>query len=122
MQETQIRSLHGALRASALTVEQVDRILGRLAEIAVERRNATSAPSNAGLSRALPRRAGIDGPTVARLVARAKRSAAESPRLSAPRWLLPLRDQLANASRSIQRAQDRVAVLMMLTPTRCWRR
>jgi len=110
MQETQIRSLHGALRASELTSEQVDRIIGRLAEIAGERRNAASAADD-GSGRSVPRRAGIDGPTVARLVARAQRSAAESSRPSAPRWLLPLRDQLANVSRSIQRARDRVAIL-----------
>lgn len=113
MQETQVRSLHSAVRASDLTVAQVDQILGRLSEIAAERRSMTpaGATGEAGASRPTPRRAGIDGPTIARLVARAQRAAGADAKPSAPRWLPPLRDQLASASRGIQRAQERIATL-----------
>ncbi len=75
LQETQ-SALHTAVRNRSLASEQVDAVLNRLAEIAVERSvTAEHAPDTL---KATPtsRRVGIDGPTVARLVARAQRAIA----------------------------------------------
>jgi ABC-type transport system substrate-binding protein len=50
---------------------------------------------------------GIDGPTIARLVARAQLTAAPLAVVAAtptPRWLPPLRDQLMRTNQSVQRA------------------
>jgi ParB/RepB/Spo0J family partition protein len=113
LQETQIRSLHSAVRAGELAPMQVDTVLGRLSEIAVDRA-AAPAQSQAGgtaIEAAFPRRNGIDAPTVARLVARARRLAPEGSKEPSPRWLQPLRDQLAHASKGLGRARDRVAML-----------
>lgn len=106
LQETQIRSLHSAVRAEELSPAQVDQVLARLGEIAAER----AAPNGGATESAGVRRAGIDGPTVARLVARARRSATAPP-TPAPRWLAPLRDQVARASKAMQRAEERVSAL-----------
>jgi hypothetical protein len=107
LQETQARPLHSALRAGELSPAQVDQILERLQAIAVERATASSAAAPDG-SGVLARRPAIDGPTVARLVARAKRQANEVVQERRPRWLPPLREQLERSSRAVQRAQERV--------------
>jgi ParB/RepB/Spo0J family partition protein len=112
LQETQIRSLHSAVRAGELPPMQVDNVLGRLSEIAVERATAPAQHElGAALEGAFPRRNGIDAPTVARLVARARRSAPEGSKQPSPRWLQPLRDQLVHASKGLGRARERVAML-----------
>jgi len=113
LQETQIRSLHSAVRAGELPPTQVDNVLGRLSEIAVDRATAPAQnePGGTVTEGAFPRRNGIDAPTVARLVARARRSAPEGSKEPSPRWLQPLRDQLVHASKGLGRARDRVAML-----------
>jgi ParB-like chromosome segregation protein Spo0J len=113
MQETQIRSLHSAVRAGELPSTQVDNVLGRLSEIAAERATAPAQnePGGTTVEGAFPHRNGIDAPTVARLVARARRAAPEGAKEPSPRWLQPLRDQLAHASKGLGRARDRVAML-----------
>jgi ParB/RepB/Spo0J family partition protein len=113
LQETQIRSLHSAVRAGELPPMQVDNVLGRLSEIAAERATAPAQnePGGTATEGALPRRNGIDAPTVARLVARARRAAPEAVKEASPRWLQPLRDQLVHASKGLERARDRVAML-----------
>ncbi len=113
LQETQIRTLHSAVRAGELAATQVENVLGRLSEIAAERVTAPTQnePGDANREGALPRRNGIDAPTVARLVARARRAAPEGSKEPSPRWLQPLRDQLAHASKGLGRARDRVAML-----------
>ena len=107
LQETQLRTLHTALRNGDLGPAQADAILFRLAQISAERAAASaSASENSPV-----RRVGIDGPTIARLVARAQRSAHPAKVGSAapsPRWPQPLRDQLIRTSQSVQRASGRV--------------
>jgi ParB/RepB/Spo0J family partition protein len=115
LQETQIRSLHTGIRNEELTPAQADAILFRLTQIAAERAAAlaTAMTTEAG-SGPPPRRMGIDGPTIARLVARAQRTAAPLAVVAAtptPRWLPPLRDQLMRTNQSIQRAAKRAEAL-----------
>jgi len=115
LQETQIRSLHMGVRNEELTPAQVDAILFRLAQIAAERAAAlaTAVTTEAGAGPS-PRRVGIDGPTIARLVARAQRTAAPLAVVAAtptPRWLPPLRDQLMRTNQSVQRAAKRAEAL-----------
>jgi hypothetical protein len=111
LQETQVRSLHTAVRSDELSTSQVDTLLERLAEIAAERQSRTSQPDQDDDTPPAPpaRRAGIDGPTVARLVARARR-VAQTPeeKQPAPRWLSPLREQIARTSQRLKQSQERV--------------
>jgi ParB/RepB/Spo0J family partition protein len=104
LQETQIRPLHTAVRNQELSEIQVDSVLGRLAGIAAERA-ARPTSDEADASDSSLRRAGVDGPTVARLVARARRDSAEAP--ATPRWLPLLQEQLERARQAIQRAGKR---------------
>lgn len=109
LQETQIRTLHSALRASEISPEQADRVLRRLDSIAAER--STAAAQGGGDESAAvlpPRRAGIDGPTVARLVARIRKSEERAAHPPAPRWLPPLQHQLTQARAGLERAAPRV--------------
>lgn len=111
LQETQARTLHSALRAGDLSAAQVDEILDRLRKIASERAESLldDATGESAKANSLSRRTGIDGPTVARLVARVRRST-ESGQQSqrTPRWLPTLRDQVTRTSQGLQRSLDRV--------------
>ena len=103
------------MRNEELTPAQVDAILFRLSQIAAERAAAlaTATMTEAGAGPP-PRRVGIDGPTIARLVARAQRTAAPLAVVAAtpaPRWLPPLRDQLMRTNQSVQRATKRAESL-----------
>jgi ParB/RepB/Spo0J family partition protein len=115
LQETQIRPLHSGVRNEELTPAQVDAILFRLSQIAAERAAAiATANADGGSGTAPVRRVGIDGPTIARLVARAQRTGSPMTPVSAPptpRWLTPLREQIARANQGIQRAAGRVETL-----------
>jgi ParB/RepB/Spo0J family partition protein len=112
LQETQIRTLHSALRAGELTPEQVEGVLRRLDAIAAVRSAAPPLPdSDETLASAPPRRSGIDGPTVARLVARARKAEAEPARAPSPRWLPILRKQVADTARGLARARGRLGKL-----------
>jgi ParB/RepB/Spo0J family partition protein len=112
LQETQIRRLHTGVRNEELTPAQVDAILYRLSQIAAERTAALSAVAETA-GGAPPRRMGIDGPTIARLVARAQRSAplAVVAAMPTPRWLPPLREQFVRTNQSVQRAIGRAETL-----------
>jgi len=112
LQETQVRALHTAVRNRSLASEQVDAVLNRLAEIAAERSlNVENAPDTIRAGLAL-RRSGIDGPTVARLVARAQRAVATTDdtavAIPTPRWLPILMEQITKTNQGIQRAMGRV--------------
>ncbi|HHW64203.1 MAG TPA: ParB N-terminal domain-containing protein [Rhodocyclaceae bacterium] len=100
LQETQVRTLHTALRSGQLARDQVDAVLRQLAKIA----DARAAAGEAGAQRA-----GIDGPTVARQVARAKRAALGQAPM--PRWLPLLEAQLTRTRQALERAQGRAALL-----------
>jgi ParB/RepB/Spo0J family partition protein len=104
LQETQLRPLHTAVRNQELSEFQVDSVLGRLAGIAAERA-ARPTSDEADASNSSLRRAGVDGPTVARLVARARRDSAEVP--ATPRWLPLLQEQIEHARQALQRAGKR---------------
>jgi ParB/RepB/Spo0J family partition protein len=111
LQETQVRPLHTAVRNGSLAPDQVDTILSRLSEIAAERSAAAeSAPDTIGAS-PTPRRAGIDGPTVARLVARTQRAIAtttDTVVTPTPRWLPLLMEQITKTNQGVQRAIGRL--------------
>lgn len=104
LQETQLRPLHTAVRNQELSEIQVDSVLGRLAGIATERA-ARPTSDEADTPDSSLRRAGVDGPTVARLVARARRDSAEAS--AAPRWLPLLQEQLERTRQALQRAGKR---------------
>lgn len=114
LQETQMRPLHSALRNGTMTPDQVDAILNRLAEITSGRAAAAEAAPEAGDINAVNRRAGVDGPTVARLVARAQRIATLTETTVAtptPRWLPLLLEHVAKTNLSAQRAIGRAEAL-----------
>lgn len=114
LQETQLRRLHTGVRNEELIPSQVDAILYRLSQIAVERAAALAAAAENTASGLLPRRAGIDGPTIARLVARAQRSGSPLATVAAaatPRWLPPLHEQLTRTNQAVQRANGRIDTL-----------
>jgi ParB/RepB/Spo0J family partition protein len=114
LQETQIRSLHSGVRNEELAAAQVDAILYRLAQIATERAAAVAAAASVAAGGPPPRRSGIDGPTIARLVARALRIGPPTAAVAAaptPRWLTPLREQLVRTNQGVQRAMKRVEML-----------
>ena len=114
LQETQLRSLHTAVRANELTSAQVDAVLFRLEQIAAERAAAYASAGNDGESGPAPRRVRIDGPTIARLVARAQRTSSPTAVVGAaptPRWLPPLREQLVRTTQGAQRAAKRIETL-----------
>lgn len=108
LQETQIRPLHMAARNLELSELQVNGVLRRLAEIAAER-TARPVSDEADATNAAPQREGVDGPTVARLVARAKRNSATVP--ATPRWLPLLQEQLERTRQALQRAGKRADML-----------
>jgi hypothetical protein len=114
LQETQLRSLHTAVRAEELQPPQVDGVLTRLTDIAAERLNkaAQEDQTTGETTGTAARRSGIDGPTVARLVARARRAALpDEPAQPAPRWLAPLRDQITRTNKRLKQSMDRVGQL-----------
>ncbi len=110
LQETQARPLHSAIRAGEFQPEQVERVLTRLARIARERMAAFVQHASEGDEKAPPRAPGVDSPTVARLVAQARREAAQAPQPS-PRWLATVRDQMERTGRSLRRSRDRLEAL-----------
>ncbi len=114
LQETQVRSLHTAVRAHELTSAQADAVLFRLEQIAAERAAAFASSTTDSDSNSAPRRVRIDGPTIARLVARAQRTGSPTTVVGAaptPRWLPPLREQLVRTTQGVQRAAKRIEKL-----------
>ncbi len=113
LQETQARTLHSALRSGELTSAQVDDILERLHSILTQRSRSipTDEPTEERTEQHFWRRSVIDGPTVARLVARARRQATTTATLAPPRWLPPLYEQIARTCQSLQRSLARLETL-----------
>jgi ParB/RepB/Spo0J family partition protein len=95
LRETQLRSLHAALRNGELSSAQADQVLSQLMKLA--RPDAVLEGK---------RIEALDGPTIARVVARAKRAAAV-PQLT-PQWVPALRNQLDKLEKGIGRARRRV--------------
>ncbi|MBX0328847.1 ParB/RepB/Spo0J family partition protein [Oscillochloris sp. ZM17-4] len=98
LRETQVRPLHQALRDKELPAERVDALFGRMAEI------ASSAVASEGPS---PQPA-VDGPTVARLVAKAKRDHGLGAAPATAQWVQAVLDQLGRTRRSIKTARRRI--------------
>lgn len=112
LHETQIRTLHSGVRNEELSLTQVDAILFRLSQIANER--AAAIAGSAEQAGKPARRSGIDGPTIARLVARAQRTGSPLAAVAAtptPRWFAPLHDQLVRTNQGVQRASSRATTL-----------
>lgn len=109
LQETQIRPLHTALRNQELDLPHVDGVLQRLSEIADTRGVGQTTAEGESTDSATLKRSGIDGPTIARLVARARRAALPTP--PTPRWLPLMQEQIARARQSFQRSTSRIEQL-----------
>lgn len=97
LRETQLRPLHSAVRGEELPAEQVDHILGQLVRLAQR-------PSDDAATKPT-----LDGPTIARLVARARRTIA-SP-APPPAWLPPLIVQLDRTEAALARAARRAPTM-----------
>lgn len=99
LRETQVRPLHQAVRDDDLPPERVDALFARLELLA----------SQAQAGEVAAQEPAIDGPTIARLVAKAKREegAAESERPS--QWAQALLDQLTRTKRSIKSARRKLS-------------
>lgn len=113
LQETQARTLHSALRSGELTSAQIDGILERLHSIVTERSRSMSTDeiTEERTEQHFWRRSPIDGPTVARLVARARRHVTTPATLAPPRWLPPLHEQIQRMCQSLQRSLARLETL-----------
>lgn len=98
LRETQLRPLHQALRDKELSPERVGAIFARLDLLA----------SQATLAEGAAQRPAVDGPTIARLVAKARREegAAEGERTS--QWAQALLDQIGRTRRSAKSARRRI--------------
>jgi ParB/RepB/Spo0J family partition protein len=97
LRETQLRPLHSAIRAGDLDNVQVDAILARLAALSQQKHGQQPDQQTAAL----------DGPTIARLVAQARRRSSAQPQTT-PRWLPSLLEQCERTTRGMQRAQKRL--------------
>lgn len=98
LRETQVRPLHQAVRDDDLSLERVDAIFARLELLAGQTQ----------VGEVVAQEPAVDGPTIARLVAKAKREegATESERPS--QWAQALLDQLSRTKRSIKSARRKL--------------
>ena len=99
LRETQLRPLHQAVRDEGLSPERVDALFQRLETLAVQ---ATAAEGSA-------QQPAVDGPTIARLVAKAKREESTPDSERTAQWAQALLDQLSRTKRSLRSAKRRVA-------------
>lgn len=100
LRETQLRPLHSAVRAGELQAVHVDGVLTQLARLLAQ------SGSEAGETRPL-----LDGPTVARVVAKAKRAASTTPRRPTPQWATALQEQLDRVDKQVTRTRTRFGEL-----------
>lgn len=98
LRETQVRPLHQALRDGDLSDGRVDVLFARLAALA--------APLAVGEGPA-PQPA-VDGPTIARLVARARRETAQGEAPVIAQWAQALIEQIGRTRRSLKSARRRL--------------
>ncbi|MEN9934672.1 MAG: hypothetical protein RLZZ387_1251 [Chloroflexota bacterium] len=99
LRETQLRPLHTAIRSGELTGAQAEQVLAQLVKVA--RPLAAQGEGERGST--------LDGPTIARAVARAKRAAVAAQ--PTPQWVPGLRDQLDRAEKGLTRARRRFGEL-----------
>ncbi|NNJ12363.1 ParB N-terminal domain-containing protein [Chloroflexales bacterium ZM16-3] len=96
LRETQLRPLHAAARAGELQPAHVDTVLAQLGRLI--------APADEAAAETRPQ---LDGPTIARVVARAKRTASSTPPAPTPRWVLSLQEQLGRVDAQVARTRPR---------------
>jgi ParB/RepB/Spo0J family partition protein len=95
LRETQLRPLHQAVREADLSPERVDALFAHLEVLALKARPAEGLPA-------------VDGPTIARLVARARREEALGAAAATAQWTQALLDQFGRTKRSIRSARRRL--------------
>ena len=100
LRETQLRPLHAAVRAGELQDPHVDAVLSQLGRLMAPAKDATEE------TRPL-----LDGPTIARVVARAKRIASITPPRSTPQWVTAIHDQLDRVDKHVTRTRVRLSEL-----------
>ncbi|NTW98152.1 MAG: hypothetical protein HGB28_06325, partial [Oscillochloris sp.] len=86
-------------RAGELQPAHVDAVLSQLGRLAAP-------PAASEETRPL-----LDGPTIARVVAQAKRSAGTTPRPPTPQWATALQEQLIRIDKQVLRARARLSEL-----------
>ena len=97
LSETQIRPLHTAVRNEQLPPEQVDKVITRLGTLTLTEAEGPAQP------------APLDGPTIARLVAKAKRDVSAPAAERTSPWAQALLDQVGRTKRSLRSAKRRIA-------------
>jgi ParB/RepB/Spo0J family partition protein len=100
LRETQLRPLHAAARVGDLQPAQIDAVLGQLGRL------MSSSATEDGETRPA-----LDGPTIARVVARAKRTMGLAQQQPTPKWALALRDQLDRVDKQVTRTRARFGEL-----------
>ncbi|MEI7768782.1 MAG: ParB/RepB/Spo0J family partition protein [Chloroflexales bacterium] len=100
LRETQLRPLHAAARAGELQPAHVDAVISQLDRL------VRPAEGTAEGTRPL-----LDGPTIARVVARAKRSASTLPPRLTPQWVKALQGQLDRLDNQVTRTRARLSEL-----------
>lgn len=100
LRETQLRPLHAAARVGDLQPAQVDGVLAQLGRL------LSSAETEDGETRPA-----LDGPTIARVVARAKRTVGQAQQQPTPKWATALRDQLDRVDKQVTRTRARFTEL-----------
>lgn len=98
LRETQVRPLHQAVRDDHLSPERVEAIFARLDLLAGQALGGAGAAQDPA----------IDGPTIARLVAKAKREEGTAEREHPAPWAQALLDQLGRTKRSIKSARRKL--------------
>jgi ParB/RepB/Spo0J family partition protein len=100
LRETQLRPLHAAARAGELQPTHVDAVLSQLGRLGTTLEGTTEE------TRPL-----LDGPTIARVVARAKRTASTLPPRPTPQWVTALQEQLDRTDKQVTRTRTRLSEL-----------
>jgi ParB/RepB/Spo0J family partition protein len=98
LRETQARPLHQAVRDEELSQERVDAIFARLELLA----------GQTPLAEGAAQQPAIDGPTIARLVAKAKRDENAGENERPAQWAQALLDQLTRTRRSLKSARRKL--------------
>ncbi len=99
LRETQLRPLHQVVRDEELAPERVEALFARLELLA----------SQVTLAEGAAQQPAIDGPTIARLVAKAKREEGASEGERTSQWAQALLDQFGRTKRSVKSARRRMA-------------
>jgi ParB/RepB/Spo0J family partition protein len=108
--ETQLRSLHSALRDGSLQPSQAERILQQVSTRAAQQPVQSDPETDMPVPTPTIDRALLD-----RLVTRARRKAAPAESAPRPRWVNPLIESVHRTRKGLQRSQSRFSELDMET-------